>query len=280
MKKLTVSKVMLTLFMLLLVAFTVLPLIYLVSSAFKPLDELFLFPPRFFVKRPTLANFSELLLAIDGASVPFSRYFFNSLFVSAISVGISVVVCSMATYAMTKLRLPFAGFIFSFIVATLMFSPPVAQLSNYVLVNKLGMMNTYWALILPKAAGSYYFFLMRQNIMLIPDAIVESAKIDGCSAWGIYIRMILPLSKPVLATIVVFAFVSIWNDFYSPLIYINEESLKTLPLALQMLQGGVGQVARSGAMAAAALITVAPTVILFTIMQSKVVNTMAHTGIK
>ena len=103
---------------------------------------------------------------------------------------------------------------------------------------------------------------------------------DGCSPMRIYFKMILPLSKPALATVVVFAFVANWNDFYSALLYINKDALKTLPLALQMLQGGVGQVARAGAFNAAALLTTAPTIILFLIMQSKVVKTMAHTGIK
>ena len=279
-RKITPTRVATYLFLIALVTFTALPLVYLVSSAFKPLNELFVFPPRFFVRHPTMANFSELLFAVSSSAVPFARYFFNSVLVSVLGVGVTVIVCSMATYAITKLELPFAGTIFSLIIAALMFSPPVAQLSNYVLINQLHLMNTYWALILPKAAGAYYFFLMRQNLILIPNAIIESARIDGCGAWKVYTKMILPLSKPVLATIVVFAFVANWNDFYSPLIYINNEVLKTLPLALQMLQGGTGQVARSGAVAAALLLTTAPTILVFTFMQSKVINTMAHTGIK
>ncbi len=278
--KFSLSKLFLYIFLIALVSFTALPLVYLVSSAFKPLDELFLFPPRFFVKRPTFNNFTELLTAVSSSTVPFTRYFFNSAFVSMASVGMSVIVCSMATYSITKLKLPFAKMFFNLIVAALMFSPPAAAISNYILVNKLGMMNTYWALIIPKVAGSYYFFLMRQNFILIPDVIVESARIDGCNPWKIYTKIIMPLSKPVLATITVFSFVANWNDFHSPLIYINKQALKTLPLALQMLQGGAGQVARSGAMAAAALLTTAPTIIVFVFMQSKVINTMAHTGIK
>ena len=278
--KINYSRILMYLFLIALVCFTALPLVYLVSSAFKPLDELFIFPPRFFVTRPTLNNFSELLSAIDSSTVPFTRYFFNSALVTVSSVGLSIVVCSMATYSMTKLKLPYSNVIFNIIIATLMFSPPVAQISNYIIVNQLHMMNTYWALIVPKIAGSYYLFLMKQNFTLIPDAIIEAARIDGCSHMKIYTKFIMPLSKPVIATIAVFAFVANWNDFYSPLIYINKQALKTLPLALQMLQGGPGQVARAGAMAAAALLTTAPTIIVFLFMQSKVINTMAHTGIK
>ena len=274
------SRILLYLFMLLLVAFTALPLVYLVVTAFKPIDELFLFPPRFWVKNPTLSNFSELFTAVSSNTVPFTRYFFNSVLVTSASVVASVFVCSLGTYAMTKMELPFKNGIFTIIVAALAFSAPAGQITSYIIVNSLGMMNTYWALIIPKIATAYYFFLMKQNFEQIPNALIESAKLDGCGSMGIYWRIVMPLSKPVIATVVVFAFVANWNDFYSPLIYINKQVLKTLPLALQMLQGGVGQVARSGAMAAATFVTTLPTIIIFVIMQSKVVKTMAHTGIK
>jgi ABC-type glycerol-3-phosphate transport system permease component len=200
--------------------------------------------------------------------------------VSAITVALAVYVCSLATFAMTKMRLPLKKVYFTVIIATLMFSPSVTQISSYVIVTELRMVNTLAALIVPKIAGSYFFFLLKQNMEQIPNALVESAKQDGCGLFSVYTRIILPLSKPVLATVVVFAFIASWNDFYSPLIYINKQALKTLPLALQMLQGGSGQVARSGAMAAAALLTTFPTIVIFLLMQSKVVKTMAHTGIK
>lgn len=278
--RITPSKVILMIFMLALVAFTAMPLIYLLCTAFKPLEELFAYPPRFFVRNPTFQNFSELLSAVDSSTVPFSRYFFNSAFVTAASVLATVYVCSLATYAMTKMTLPGKNVIFTIIVAAMAFSPPVGQISNYIIINGLGMINTYWALIIPKIATAGFFFLMKQNMEQIPNALIESARIDGCTSLGIYWKIIMPLSKPVIATIVVFSFVANWNDFYSPLIYINKQVLRTLPLALQQLQGGAGQVARSGAMAAASLLTTLPTIIIFVIMQSKVVKTMAHSGIK
>lgn len=267
-------------FMIALVCFTAMPLVYLVSTAFKPLDELFIFPPRFFVRNPTLANFSELLTVMDNSSVPFSRYFFNSALVSVISVLLTIMVCTIGAYALTKLRLPFKKTIFAVITAALMFSAPVAQISNFIIINKLKMINTYWALIIPKVASAYYFFLIRQNMIGIPDALLEAASIDGCGPIRRFFSIVLPLSKPVIATVAVFSFVANWNDYYSALIYINNETLKTLPLALQALQGGVGQVVRSGAFAASALLTTLPVIIVFVIMQSKVVKTMAHTGIK
>ncbi|MHB1454176.1 MAG: carbohydrate ABC transporter permease [Saccharofermentanales bacterium] len=161
-----------------------------------------------------------------------------------------------------------------------MFSAPAVKISSYTIINGLGLTNNYLALILPAAAGSLYFFLVKQNIEQIPDSILESAKIDGCSIISIYLKIIMPLSKPVIATVIVFAFTNSWNDFYSPMLYINQDSMKTLPLALQMLQGGAGQVARSGAMMAAALLTTLPVIVIFVFMQSKVIKTMAFSGIK
>lgn len=274
------SRVMVYVFMIVLVAFTAMPLVYLVSTAFKPIDELFVFPPVFITKRPTMANFSELFLAMSSSTVPFTRYLFNSIVVTTLSVGGSVLVCSMAAFALTKLRLPFANFIFNVIVAALMIAPPAAAIINYIIINKFGWINTYWAIIIPKLATPYYFFLLKQNFQELPNELIEAAKIDGCVHWRIYTHIVLPLSKPALATIVMFAFVASWNDFYSVLIYINDQALKTLPLALQMLQGGAGQVARAGAFGAAALLTTAPTIIIFLVLQSKVVSTMAHSGIK
>lgn len=274
------SRVILYLFIIAMVAFTALPLWYMIVQSFKPLEEIFAYPPRFYVKNPTFSNFSELLTAISSSSVPFTRYFFNSLLVTVASTTLSIFVCSLATYAMTKMKLPFKNGIFNFIVAAMAFSAPASQVTTYIIVNGMGMMNTYWALIIPKIATAMYFFLMKQNMETIPDALIESARLDGCNNFGIYWKIIMPLSVPVISTVIVFAFVASWNDYYSPLIYINKDVLKTLPLALNMLQGGAGQVARAGAMAAATMLTTLPTIIVFTACQSKVTKTMAHSGIK
>ncbi len=279
-KQISVSRIFLYIVLLALTAFMALPLIYMIVTAFKPVSELFVFPPKFFTKNPTLQNFSELLLAVDGTSVPFSRYVFNSLLVTVLTVVAAVVVCSLASFAMTKMRLPFKNAIFYIITAALMFSPPVAQLSNFISISNMGMLNTYFALILPKVSGAMFFFLLKQNMEQLPDAIIEAAKVDGCGYMRIFVKIIMPLSGPVIATVVVLAFVASWNDFTSPMMYINQEALKTLPLALQSLQGGAGQVARSGAMAAATFLTTVPTITVFLFSQSKMIKTMAHSGIK
>jgi ABC-type glycerol-3-phosphate transport system permease component len=278
--KIDFSKISSYVFIIALVSFTAMPLVYLFSTAFKPLDEMFVFPPEFFVRKPTMRNFVELFTVLDNSTVPFLRYLFNSFFVSVLTVGGTVIVCTMGAFSLKKLTLPYANKIFSLIIATLMFSPPVSQITNYLLISQLGMMNTVWALIIPKIAGSYFLFLLAQNFGEIPDALLEAAKIDGCSYWGLYTKMVMPMTKPAWATAVVFAFVASWNDFTAPMLYIQNESLKTLPLALQLLQGGTGQVARVGAFAAATLLTTLPTIIVFVSMQSKVIKTMAHSGIK
>lgn len=279
-KRISGSRVFLYIFMIALVSFTSLPLIYMVSSAFKPLDELFIFPPRFFVKNPTLNNFTELLLAMDSGSIPFTRYIFNSLWITTVTVALTVVICSMGAFALTKIRLPKGNIIFSIIIATLMFSPPVTQITNYLIVQQLHLIDNSWSLIIPKLAGSYFIFLLKQNFGEIPDALLEAAKMDGCGYFKLYSKIVMPTTRPAWATSIVFAFVASWNDFTGPMVYIQSSVKKTLPLALQMLQGGAGQVARQGAFAAATLITTLPTIIVFTAMQSKVIDTMTHSGIK
>lgn len=278
--KIKISKIFLYIILLALVSFMALPLVYMTVTAFKPTSELFVFPPRFFTRNPTLNNFSELLLAVDSTTVPFTRYIFNSLLVTVLTVFAAVIICSMASFAMTKMRLPFSNAIFYIITAALMFSPPVAQLSNFITISNMGLLNSYFSLILPNVAGAMFFFLMKQNMEQLPDAIIEAAKVDGCGYLKIYLKLIMPLSGPVIATVIVLAFVASWNDFTAPMMYINEESLKTLPLALQSLQGGAGQVARSGAMAAATFLTTVPTIIVFLFSQSRMIKTMAFSGIK
>lgn len=267
--------------MIALVAVFALPLWFLIVQAFKPLDELFLYPPRFYVKNPTINNFTELLMAMDGSDVPFTRYFFNSFVVTILSVGGTLLSCSLAAYSLTKLQLPGKNIFFTLIVNALMFSAPVAQISNYLIINELGWINTYWALVIPKLATPMYFFLLKQNFdSILPDTLLEAAKIDGSNEWRTFWKIAMPIMKPAWSTVIVFSFVANWNDYGGPLVYINREALKTLPLALSLLQGGLGQVARTGAFNAAALITTAPTILVYLIMQAQVMKTMAHAGIK
>jgi len=263
----------------LLLCFTALPLVYVISTAFKPLDELILFPPRFFVNRPTFENFSDLFSAINGTVVPFTRYIFNSLFTTVVTVVLSILVASLGAYGITKQNVLFAKPIFYVVTIALMFPVAVTQIPNFLIITAQKLPNTYWALILPKVAGAYSFFLMKQFCEQLPDPILEAARIDGAKEIQIFTKIALPFLRPAWATLAVFCFVASWNDFFSPLVYISDEALKTLPLALNLIAEG-GNMARAGAMAAATFIMIIPTVVLFTFMQSKVMETMAHSGIK
>jgi len=265
--------------MIALVAFTALPLVYVVCTAFKPIDELLRYPPRFFVRNPTLQNFWDLLIALSGTVVPFTRYIFNSLFTVSITVFFTVILSSMGAYALVKFKLPGTKWIFPVILAALMFSAHVTQIPTYMIVNGMGIINTYWALIIPKLASAYSFFLMKQFIEQFPNELLESSRIDGANEWTIFWKILMPSLKPAWSTLVVFSFVGNWNDYFSPLIFISSEAMKTLPLALQTISGGAS-IARAGATSAATFLMTMPTIIIFTIMQSKVLETMVHSGIK
>ncbi len=272
------SMVFLYVLMLALVLFTALPLVYMVSTAFKPLDEIFMFPPRFFVRRPTGQNFYDLLISLGTTSVPFLRFIFNSLVITVFTVLCTVLVSSMAAYGIVKHHPPGSKAFFAVIVAALMFSTHVTQIPRYMVVNSLGLIDTYWALILPNIAVAYNMFLMKQFTEQFPDALLEAARIDGAGECRIFTRIVMPALSPAWATLVVFSFVSSWNDYFSPLIFTTSQAMKTLPLALQTIGGT--NLSRAGAAGAAAFLMIVPTIILFTAMQSKVMETMVHSGIK
>ena len=245
-KKVKVGHVLLVIGMLALVCFTALPMVAMICRAFMPLDELYLYPPRIIVHRPTF-----------------------SIFVS----------CAGA-YGLAKFKPRGSTTIFAVITAALMFSSYVTQIPNYLIVNGLGLVNSYWALILPKIAVAYNFFLVKQFAEQLPDSILEAARIDGAKELYTFWRIAMPLLKPAWSTLAVFSFVSNWNDYFSALVYINKDAMKTLPLALQTLAGGAGVVARSGSVGAATLLTTLPTIIIFCIMRGKVMQTMTYSGIK
>lgn len=278
----TFSKVLLYIVMLALVAFTALPLIYLVSTAFKPMDELFLFPPRFFVQHPTTKNFTDLLVSLGSSTVPFTRYFFNSVVVTAIIVCGTVMVSSLGAYSLVKFKPPGGQTLFNLILMALMFSAHVTKIPSYMVVNKLHLINTYGALVLPNIAVAYNIFLIKQFMEQYPDELIEAARIDGAGEFKIFLRMVMPALKPATATLVVFSFTNNWNDYFSPLIYVTSQAMKTLPLALQTISGGAAgmSVGRAGAVAAATFLMTVPTVLIFTIMQGKVMETMVYSGIK
>lgn len=278
--RLSGARMLVYLVLLALVVFISLPLIYLVCTAFKPLNELYVFPPQFFVREPTLKNFSDLVLSLSSSSVPFLRYVFNSLFITVLTVGGTVIVSTLGAYSMVKHRPPGSKFLFNLVIATLMFSPYVTQIPRYLVVNSMGLVDSYAALILPNLAVAYNFFLIKQFVEQFPNDLIEAARIDGAGEFRTYWSIVMPSLAPAWSTLMVFSFVSSWNDYFSPLIYLSDQAKKTLPLALNTISGGSNSIGRAGAISAATMLMTIPTVIVFTIMQKKVMETMVYSGIK
>lgn len=279
-RKLSIKKLILYVFMIGLVMFTSLPLIYVVSTAFKPMNELFIFPPTFFVRNPTTQNFNDLLMSLSTSAVPFSRYLFNSVVVTGFTVISTLAVCSLGAYGLVKHKPAGGNVIFAIIIAALMFSSHVTQIPRYLVVNSLGIINTYAALVLPYIAVAYNFFLMKQFIEQFPDELIEAARIDGAKEAYLFWRVVMPSLRPAWSTLIMLSFVSSWNDYFSPLIFTSSQTMKTLPLALQTIAGGPASIGRLGAVAAATFVMTIPTLVIFMIMQSKVMETMVHSGIK
>jgi ABC-type glycerol-3-phosphate transport system permease component len=262
------------------VLFMLLPIVYIVTTAFKPIDELFLFPPRFLVKNPTLSNFTKLFEAGTG-EIPVSRYVFNSLLVTAAVLFFSIVFSSMAGFALSKMKFTGKKFWFEVNQLALMFVPASVAIPKYLVVEKLGLIDTIWAHIFTLLAMPVGLFLVKQFIDQIPDALIEAAYIDGANDFTIYRKIVLPMVKPALATVAILSFQTVWNGTETSSIYINNEELKTLAFYLNTLNATTGNtIAGQGIAAAASLIMFVPNIIIFIFFQSKVMDTVAYSGIK
>lgn len=260
--------------------FMALPIVYIFNHAFKPLDELFAWPPRFFVRKPTFNNFAELFAVSSESNIPVSRYLFNSIVITLAVVLISIVVSSMAGFALSKLKFKFKNSIMFLNNIALMFVGASVAIPRYLVIEKLGLVDSFFVHIFPVLAIPVGLFLIKQFIDQIPNDLIEAAKIDGASNLRIFFSIILPLIKPALATIAIVSFQSVWNDAYISTTYIDRESLKTFAYYMSTLLSGDNVVAGQGISAAGSLIMFLPNLIIFIFMQSKVMNTMAHSGIK
>lgn len=259
-------------------AFSALPIVYSVISALKPLDEIFIFPPRFFVRRPTLNNFQELMELCSNLWVPFSRYVFNSVFVAVGSTALNVLFSSACAYPLAKNEFPGRKVIFNVIVFSLMFVSQVTFLPQYIIIAKMGLMDTYWALILPASGASLGVFLMKQFMEQLPHSMIEAARLDGCNEFMIFRKIIMPNVKPAWLTLIIFTFQGVWNNT-STQQFIFNENYRTLPTAMnQIVSGNV--MARMGVGSAATVFLMIPPILLFVFLQSKVIETMAFAAIK
>ena len=258
-------------------AFMALPLIYSVIQAFKPYNELFIFPPRFFARQPTSANFTQLFDLTSSTWVPFSRYVFNTILNTVVGTVLHILAAAMCAYPLAKNKFPGKKLIFNIVVWSLLFSGGVIEIPVYLVMSTLGIIDTYFAFWLPEIAVAMGTFLLKQNMAEIPNAMIEAARIDGASEWKILWRIAMPAVKPAWLTLAIFAFQRNWNATSSS--YIYTETIKTLPAALSQITAA-GSVARAGEAYAASVLMLIPPIIFFIIAQSSTVKTMAHAGIK
>lgn len=268
-------------FLIPLAVFMVLPIIYIIFHAFKPIDELFAYPPRFFVSNPTLSNFTDLFAQSTTTGVPMNRYFFNSILVSLIAVVLTIIFSTMAGYALSKKQFKLKKGLFELNTLALMFIPAAVMIPRFLVIEQIGLINSFWAHILPLLAMPVGVFLVKQFIDQIPNDLIEAAKLDGATEFQIYWKIILPMVKPAIATLAILSFQTIWNATESSMLYVNDESLKTLSFYMNTLATQTGNtVAGQGMAAASSLIMFIPNLVIFIFMQKKVMNTMAHSGIK
>ena len=262
-----------------LALFMVLPVVMIINRAFMPLGELFAFPPHIFVHDPTLANFHNLFALSSTTGVPFLRYLLNSVIITVLTVILNLVVTIFAAYAFAKKRFVGNKFLFEMNQLALMFVPTAVAISRYLVISRLGLIDTYAVQVFSLAAMPVGLFLVKQFTDQIPDALLEAAVIDGAKERHIIFKIIVPLDKPALATSVVLTFQQVWMAVEASNNYITDDSLRTLAYYLNSLSTN-NAVAAAGMSAAASLILFLPNLIIFVWMQSQVMNTMSHSGIK
>lgn len=260
--------------------FMILPIVFIFSNAFKPMDELFAFPPRFFVRRPTMYNFKNLFSTITTSGIPVSRYLFNSLVVTIITVALTIFISIFAGYALSKKNFRMKQVIFEINTLALMFVPIAVSIPRYIIIVRLGMIDKFIVSILPMLAMPVGLFLVKQFIDQIPNSLIEAAQIDGANEWYVIKNIIMPMTRPALATVAILAFQAAWNNIEPSSMYINNESLKSFAYYMSTLTASNNAVAGQGIAAASALIMFIPNLVIFIVMQSQVMDTMAHSGIK
>ena len=257
--------------------FMFVPMYYVVIQSLKPLDELFMFPPRFYVIRPTLENFGDLFTLMSDSWVPFSRYIFNTVFITICGTLGNLIFASTAAYSLAKLKFPGRNAIFQIIVMSLMFHSTVNQVTHFIILSAFGWIDTYLSIIVPSMAGTMGLYLMKQFMeSSVPDTVLESARLDGSSEFRIYLTIAMPMVKPAWLTLMVECFKNLWNSGSS--IYIHSEELKTFNYAIQQIVSG--GIARSGAGAASTVVMMMVPIMIFVFNQSQIVETMGSSGMK
>ena len=249
------------------------PVFWVFLSSLKTQAELFTYPLTFFPAEPTLENYIHAL-----QSGRFVTYFTNSTFVAVVSTFITVMINTMAGYALSKYRFPGRQVIFYAMVATLMIPLQVIMIPIFILERNLGLLNTLWGIIIPPAATPTGVFLARQYLLTIPNSLIESARIDGAGEWFIFQRIILPLAKPIIATIAIFSFMWRWNDFLWPFIVISQQRKYTLQLALSNFVGQYN--VDWSSLLSMTVIAIIPMVVVFLFFQKYFIKGLSAGGVK
>ncbi|MBE9231242.1 carbohydrate ABC transporter permease [Cuspidothrix issatschenkoi LEGE 03284] len=250
------------------------PLLWLISTALKsPTENIWQSPPQLLPSQPTLENFSKVW-----QSLPFGVYLYNSVIVSALTVGLNLLFCSLAAYPLARLSFVGRNAIFIAIVATIMIPFQIVMIPLYILTVQLGLRNSYLGVIFPSLASAFGIFLLRQALLSVPKEIEEAARLDGSSELGLWWHIMLPAIRPALITLAIFVFIGAWSDFLWPLIVIQDESLYTLPLGVAKLAGTFSLDWRL--VAAGSVISITPVLLLFLFLQKYIVPTDTGSGVK
>ena len=258
-------------------AFMAMPLVYAISNSIKPFDELFVYPPRFFAKNPTFDNFKDLLTVMSSSWVPFTRYLFNTVFVTVVGTVGHIILASLAAYSLSKFEFKGRDTMFQIVVLSLMFTGQVTAIPNYLIMAKLGWVDTYLSLIVPAIGASMGLYLMKQFMeQLLPDALLEAARIDGAGEVRIFFRIVMPIVKPAWITLAILTIQSLWGT--SGGTYIYSEQLKPLSFALSQI--AASGVARTGVAAAVSVVMMIVPIVTFVFSQSQILETMATSGMK
>ncbi len=253
-----------------------LPLIMIINNALKPLDEIFQYPPKLFVRNPSLENFSDLFVLMNDSWVPFSRYILNTIIITGFGTVGHVICASLAAYPLAKHTFPGKNLLFNMVVLSMMFSWTVTQIPNYMIISALGINNNYLALILPSCSFGMGLYLMKQFMEQLPDSLMESARLDGATEFQIFWKIVMPNVKPAWLTLAIFQFQQMWGNTGN--MFLRDEELKPLQYALQQITAG--GTARAGASAAVTFIIAAVPIIFFLVCQSNVLETMTTSGMK
>lgn len=270
------GNVLLFVVLFLMAAFMILPFVYAIMQSLKPMEEIFIFPPRFFVSNPSLENYRTLSLLADNLAVPFSRYIFNSVFITLVGTVCTVLLSSMAAFPFAKYDFPGSKSLFKLITRALLFVGAVTSVPQYLIIAKLGLVNTYWALLGPAVASPLGLFLLKNFISQISNSILEAAELDGAGMIRIWWQIIMPNVKPAIMTLIILCFQSLWSMTGTTFIY--EEKLKLLPTILNQIS--TSGISRSGAASAAGVIMFIPPIVVFIFAQSRVLETYSYAGIK